>query len=244
MKQSLFIVIVLIAAITIAAVIYTYFLPEYIKKGGPLVIVLIALSIMVITFTFERLFSLNKAKGKGPLGTFLQKVKTEAIKGNLDGAIAACDKQRGSAATVLRAGLEQYKLIKLEKKITDRKEIIADVDAAIQSSLMLEVPLLEKNLIWLSTIATVSVLFGLLGTVFGMIRSFKALATAGAPDAIALSLGISEALINTAGGLIGAITGIIAYNYFFTRIDNFTYMIDDASLFMVKTLAFEHTDQK
>jgi biopolymer transport protein ExbB len=244
MKQSFFIVIVLIAALTISFVIYSYFLPDYIKKGGPLVVLLITLSIMVITFTFERLFSLNKAKGKGPLSVFLKKVRDEAFKGNLDGAIAACDKQRGSAATVLRAGLEQYKIIKQENKITDRKEIIADVDSAIQSSMMLEVPLLEKNLIALSTIATISVLVGLLGTVFGMIRSFKALATAGAPDAIALSLGISEALINTAGGLIGAIMGIVAYNYFFTRIDNFTYMIDDASLYMVKTLAFEQSEKK
>ena len=66
---------------------------------------------------------------------------------------------------------------------------------------MLEMPILEKNLIALSTIASISTMLGLLGTVIGMIRAFRALAQAGAPDAIALSIGISEALINTALGI-------------------------------------------
>lgn len=70
-----------------------------------------------------------------------------------------------------------------------------------------------------------------------MIRSFKALAHSGTPDAIQLSLGISEALVNTAGGLCAAILGIVAYNYFFTRIDNLTYMIDEASFSMINSLA-------
>jgi biopolymer transport protein ExbB len=110
------------------------------------------------------------------------------------------------------------------------------IQTAINDATMLETPLLEKNLIILSTIATISVLVGLLGTVLGMIRSFKALAVSGAPDPVKLSLGISEALINTAGGLIGAILGIVAYNYFFTRVDNFTYMIDEASFSMIQSL--------
>jgi len=89
----------------------------------------------------------------------------------------------------------------------------------------------------ISTLASIGVLVGLLGTTLGMIKAFKALAKSGAPDAIALSLGISEALINTAGGLITAILGIVAFNYFSTRIDNFTYMIDEATYSMVTTLS-------
>jgi biopolymer transport protein ExbB len=80
-------------------------------------------------------------------------------------------------------------------------------------------------------------MFGLLGTVIGMIRAFRALATAGgAPDAIGLSIGISEALINTALGLFAAIVGIVAYNFFINKVDNFTYMIDEASYDVVQTL--------
>lgn len=102
---------------------------------------------------------------------------------------------------------------------------------------MLEVPLLERNLAAISTIASIATLTGLLGTTMGMIRSFKAIARTGAPDAIALSLGISEALVNTAGGLLVAIAGIVAYNYFFTRIDNFTYAIDEANQELVQKLS-------
>jgi biopolymer transport protein ExbB len=69
-----------------------------------------------------------------------------------------------------------------------------------------------------------------------MIRSFQAMAKAGAPDAIGLALGISEALINTAGGLVAGIGGIVAYNFFVTKIDNFTYMIDEASYAIIQSL--------
>jgi len=103
---------------------------------------------------------------------------------------------------------------------------------------MLEVPLLERNLVALSTIASIATMVGLLGTTLGMIRAFAALASStGAPDAVQLSLGISEALINTAGGLIAAIIGIVAYNYFTTKVDAFTYNIDEAAATMVQTLA-------
>jgi biopolymer transport protein ExbB len=244
MKQSIFIVVALVAAFAIATVIFTFMVPEYIKAGGPLVVLLITLSIMVVTFVFERLFSLNKAKGRGPLVNFLREVKAEVVKGNIEGAIKACDKQRGSVANVLSTGLETYKNIKDEKRALDRKEMMDEVQDSIRDSMSLEVPLLEKNLVALSTIATISVLVGLLGTVIGMIRAFQALARAGAPDAIQLSKGISEALINTAGGLIAAIMGIVAYNYFFTRIDNFTYTIDDASFSMIKTLTANREAKK
>jgi len=229
--------IVLIAvAFVVSLAIFKFLLPEYLQKGGPLVVVLITLSIMVVTFIFERLFALRAANGKGSLIAFLRTVKQEVMKGNIEAAIDACDKQRGTAANVLRAGLERYMMLKTEKKELDSRELMEEIQTSVNDSLMLESPLLERNLIALSTIATISVLVGLLGTVIGMIRSFKALAHAGTPDAIQLSTGISEALVNTAGGLFAAILAIVSYNYFFTRIDNFTYMIDEASLSMIKTL--------
>lgn len=236
MKQSLFFTIVIIATLAIAYAIYEYMLPEYIKAGGFVVVVLIALSLMVFTFFFERTFVLHKAKGKGSLVKFLIQVKQEVLKGNVDGAIQACQKQRGSVATVLQAGLEKYKQLSPQKQNMTQKEMMEEIQTSINDAMMLETPLLEKNLIALSTIATISVLVGLFGTVMGMIRAFRALAQAGAPDAIQLSLGISEALVNTASGLFGAILAIIAYNYFFTRVDNFTYTIDEASFSMIKSL--------
>lgn len=243
MKQSIFMTVLIVVAFCIAFLIFKFLLPDYLRAGGPLVVVLIMLSIMVITFVFERLLALRTANGKGSLITFLRTVKQEIVKGNIDNAIQVCDKQRGTAANVLRAGLERYQMLQSEKRKLTPKEMMEEVQTSINDSMMMETPLLEKNLIALSTIATISVLTGLLGTVIGMIRSFKALAQAGTPDAIQLSQGISEALVNTAGGLLAAIMGIIAYNYFFTRIDNFTYMIDEASFSMIKTLTLRNKEE-
>ena len=119
-----------------------------------------------------------------------------------------------------------------------------DTQAAIQEASGLETPLLERNLIALSTIASISTMVGLLGTVLGMIRSFKALGASGAVDASSLAKGISEALVNTAGGLAVAIIGIVMYNVFVTRVDNFNYMMDEASYEVLQLLAASASDKK
>jgi len=236
MRQGIFMVVLIIVAFLIAFSIFTYMLPEYITKGGPLVVLLIMLSIMVITYIFERLYVLRAARGKASLISFLKEMKKYIDSDKVDEAIAACDKQRGSCANVLRAGLEKYKVLKSSGRTLEQKAAMDEIQHSIDEAMMLEVPLLEKNLVVLSTVASIATLVGLLGTTIGMIRAFKALAQSGAPDAIALSLGISEALINTAGGLLCAIMGIIAYNYFATRIDNFTYMISEATYSMIQTI--------
>jgi biopolymer transport protein ExbB len=222
----------------IAALVVAYFvfsrLPEYIQKGGPLVVLLIFLIIMVITFVLERAFSLKKAQGRGSMVAFLVDVKKQLHGGNIDAAIAACDKQRGSAANVIKAGLQRYKQAKADNLPNDK--VISETQAAIQEANGLEVPILERNLIALSTIASISTMVGLLGTVIGMIRSFAALGHSGAVDATKLAIGISEALVNTAGGLVAAIIGIVAYNVFTTKVDNFNYMIDEASFEAVQLL--------
>jgi biopolymer transport protein ExbB len=235
MRQSLFMTVVFIVAFAIAYVIFQ-FMPEYITKGGPLVILLIMMSLIVVTYIIERIFALRSARGKASLISFLRDISKFIDNEQIDEALAACDRQHGSCANVLRAGLEKYKTLKTSGRLVEQKQTMEEIQRSIDEAMMLEVPLLEKNLVVLSTVASIATLTGLLGTTIGMIRAFKALAKSGAPDAIALSLGISEALINTAGGLICAVMGIIAYNYFATRIDNFTYMIDEASYSMIQTL--------
>jgi len=205
------------------------------KQGGPLVAALILLIILQTAFIVERIWSLKKANGRGPMPTFLNEVRKRLHTGDVDGAIKACAAQRGSAANVIRAGLERYQMLKAEN--APKEKIVAETQAAIQEANGLEVPLLERNLIALSTIASISTMVGLLGTVLGMIRSFAALGHTGAVDASKLAVGISEALINTAGGLICAIAGIVAYNVFVTRVDGFNYMMDEASYEAVQLLA-------
>jgi biopolymer transport protein ExbB len=114
----------------------------------------------------------------------------------------------------------------------------------IEEATALETPLLEKNLLAISTIASIATMVGLFGTTLGMIRSFQALASTGAPDAVQLSLGISEALVNTAGGLFAAITAIVAYNVFVNKVDNMTFMLDEAAFEIVEIISSEEEDVK
>ncbi|MBN1398269.1 MAG: MotA/TolQ/ExbB proton channel family protein [Bacteroidetes bacterium] len=237
MKTSTFNTIVFIAAFAVGYVIFEFFLPPFIKEGGYLVIALIALVVMLISVTVERILTLKKANGRGNLTIFLKNVQQAVNAGDIDTALSLCDKQRGSCANVLHAGLERYKTVVEEGDIKGQKELMESIQRSIEEATMLEVPMLERNLSMMSTIASTGTMVGLLGTVLGMIRSFQAMARAGAPDAVQLALGISEALINTAGGLLSGIGGIVAYNFFTTKIDNFTYMIDEASYSIIQSLA-------
>ena len=100
--------------------------------------------------------------------------------------------------------------------------------------------MLEQNLGVIATITTLGTLMGLLGTVIGMLRSFAALAYAGSPDTIALSTGISEALINTAFGIATGALAVISYNFFTSKIDSITYCIDEVGFSLVQTFAAKH----
>ncbi len=206
--------------------------------GGPIVTVLMTLSIMVITYTIERALSLGKAKGKGKIEDFLKKIQISLKEGNFEEAINLCDKQKGSIANIIRQGLENY-LTNKDDNSMDAERKLQEVKNAIEEAMGLELPLLNTNLPALATIASVSVLVGLFGTVVGMIRAFQALATAGTPNAAELSAGISEALINTAGGLFGAIVGTISYNFFLTKVGSITYMIDEATYNILSIIALK-----
>ena len=244
MKTSMFNTIVLVVSFVVGYIVFSFMLPRFITDGGPLVIALIALVIMLLAFVVERLLSLRKAQGKGNLPVFLKNLQQAVNTGDIDGALALCDKQRGSMANVIRAGLERYKMLLTEGDVKGQKEMMENIQRAIEEATMLEVPMLEKNLVSMSTIASIGTMVGLLGTVIGMIRAFQAMGRAGAPDAVQLAIGISEALINTAGGLIAGIGGIVAYNFFVTKIDSFTYMIDEASYAIVQSLVSRKPSKK
>ena len=227
MRQSVFFTIVLVLAMAIAWAVYTFFLPEHIKRGGQLVMLLIVLSILSITFIIERYLTLRKAEGRGNLHLFVREFRQAMAAGNISGAIALCETQGGALANVCRTGLMSYEDAADSDMTTYEKQDITR--RAIDEANLLEAPLLERNLIALSTIASIATMVGLLGTTLGMIRSFKAMATTGAPDAIQLALGISEALVNTAGGLFVAIVSIVAYNFFVNKVDTLNYMIEEAA---------------
>lgn len=204
-----------------------------IYKGGIIVPILMTILMMVITFTIERYITLTRAKGKGKISAFVVRVYQKLTKSDIDSAISECDKQKGSVANVIKAGLLKYKEMTVVKDL-NKDQKVAVIKQEIEEATSLELPVLEQNLIILATIAPLATLLGLLGTVLGMIKAFSALAQAGAPDAIALATGISEALINTAFGIGSSALAIIFYNYFTTKIDKMTYSIDEAGVAIVQ----------
>jgi biopolymer transport protein ExbB len=243
MKQSLFIVLVLVVAVIIGIFVW-YQLPVYLHEGGPLVALLIALSVMLVAFILERLFTLNKAKGKVSVQSFFKNVISMLQQNDLKGAVAACDKQRGTVANVLRSGIERYQQVSATEKSAEKR--LTETQRAIEEANALEVPLLERNLIALSTIASIATMVGLLGTTIGMIRAFAATGhrVGGIIDAQQLAVGISEALVNTAGGLFNAIVGIVAYNFFVNKVDAFNYTMDEASYEVLQLLKSREAETK
>ncbi len=208
-------------------------------KGGPIVPILMTAFFTVIVFVFERFITLGKASGATNADAFVRSIKGFLDRNDIAGATAACDKQKGAVANVVRAGLAKY--AEMEKATDmDKDQKVLAIQKEVEEATTLELPMLERNLSILATVASIATLLGLLGTVLGMIRSFAALANAGAPDSTALATGISEALINTALGIFTSALAIIAYNFFTGRIDAMTYRIDEAGYSLTQTFASKH----
>lgn len=205
-----------------------------IYKGGMIVPILLSLVLMDITFSIERFLTIGKAQGKGNIETFVRKVRSLLNSNQIDAAIAECDKQKGSVANVVRATLVKYKEMAADSNLDKDQKILA-IQKELEEATTLELPMLEKNLVIIATMASVSTLVALLGTVLGMIRAFSALATSGAPDSVALANGISEALINTALGIGNSAIATIMYNVFTSKIDAMTYAIDEAGFSITQT---------
>ena len=206
--------------------------------GGIIVPLLIGLFLTVVTFIIERFMTISKATGTGSNADFIRKVQYHLANKNVDAAVAECDKQKGSVGNVMKAGLHRYKDMMSNTELTTDQKVMA-IQKEVEEATSLELPMLEKNLVFLSTIASVATLLGLLGTVLGMIRSFSALGEGDGGGAAAgkLSQGISEALYNTALGIGTSAFSIIFYNIFTTRIDGITYGIDESGFTLTQSFA-------
>jgi len=210
-----------------------------IYKGGIIVPVLFGMLLMVLVFSIERFIVISKAAGSGSVELFVRKIQTLLSAGNIESAMAECDKQKGSVANVIKSGLKKYREVEVDQGLDTEQASLA-IQKDIEEATALEMPMLEQNLTIIATLVSVGTLVGLLGTVTGMIKSFAALATAGAPDQAALANGISEALINTATGIAVSTIAIIMYNIFTSKIDKLTYSIDEAGFSIVQTYASTH----
>ncbi|MCC2600396.1 MotA/TolQ/ExbB proton channel family protein [Sphingobacterium sp. FBM7-1] len=207
--------------------------------AGAVVPVLLGLFLMVFVFAVERFIVIGRASGTGNVGNFVRKVQSLINGGNIDSAITECDKQKGSVANVVKAGLLKYKDVSANVGLDAEKSVVA-IQKEIEETTALEMPMLEKNMNVLATLVSIGTLVGLLGTVTGMIKAFSALATGGAPDSAKLANGISEALINTATGIATSTFAIVFYNILTAKIDKLTYSIDEAGFSIVQTYAANH----
>jgi len=194
--------------------------------GGPVMWPILLCSIFALAIALEKFWYLHKIRidTQDFLNRILDKMKRRDTKE----ALQICDSTLSPIANILKAGILKYD--------RPRPQIIE----AIEDASLYEIPRIEKNLTALATIAHVSPLLGLLGTVTGMVRCFQiiqAKATTFHPVSPGdLAGGIWEALLTTVAGLIVAIPTFVAYNYLVSRINHFILEMEKASTELVNFL--------
>jgi len=194
--------------------------------GGPVMWPILLCSIFAFAILIEKFWHLHKIKidTQDFLNSILDKMKRHETKE----ALKICDNTKSPIARILKAGILKY----------DRPR--PQIKEAIEDASLYEVPRLEKNLTALATIAHVSPLLGLLGTVTGMVRAFQmiqAKSTSFHPVSPGdLAGGIWEALLTTVAGLIVAIPTFVIYNYLVSRVNNFVLEMEKAATELVNFL--------
>lgn len=211
-------------------------------KGGVVVPVIITLLFTVIALSIERFFALRTAFGKSSLGKFVINVKQAITAGDMAKAQQLCDKQQGSVANVVGASIAAYNEMEHTPNLK-RAQKVAKIQQAHEEATQLEMPTLQMNMPIVATIVTLGTLTALFGTVVGMIRSFAALASGGGGDSLQLSEGISEALVNTASGILTSWVAVVSYNYYSNKIDKLTYALDEVGYTIAKTYEANHADE-
>ncbi len=207
-----------------------------IYEGGIIVPILIGMLLMTFVFAIERFLTINKALGRGNNSNFVRKVQYHLANKNIAAAMAECDKQKGSVGNVMKAGLRRYNEMISEPGLTTDQKVMA-IQKEVEEATALELPMLQRNLVFLSTIVSTGTLVALLGTVMGMIRSFANLGAEGGGNAAELAVGISEALYNTALGIGTSAVALILYNMLTTRIDSITHGIDESGFTLTQSFA-------
>ena len=200
---------------------------EWIIRGGPMMVPILLCSVLALAIILERFMYLQKIK----LDTkkFMSEVSDSLKRNRAMDAINICEQMPGPLPNVLKAGILKY----------DRTR--QEIKEAVEDAALHEIPRMERNISILATIAHISTLLGLLGTVIGMIEVFQKIqekSAALSPVTPAdLSAGIWQALIATAAGLIVAIPTITAYNYFVSRVNNFILQMEISATDLVNILS-------
>jgi len=200
---------------------------EFMQKGGPIMWVIFLCSVIALAVVIERFLQLRKARID--IGKFMGEISNLLKRNRIMESIDMCNETRGPISQVMKAGILKH----------DRSR--PEIREAIEDAAVGEIPLLERNLSVLATIAHIAPLLGLLGTVTGMVRAFQVIeqkATALQPvNPKDLAGGIWEALLTTVFGLCIAIPTYVAYNYFVNKVNGFILDMEKSATDLVNLLS-------
>jgi len=202
---------------------------EIINKGGPVMFLILFCSVLFVAIFIERLYHYHRAQID--TNEFISGIRNIMKKGNVAEAISICEETPGPVAHIIKTALLKH----------DRPR--GEIAKTIEDAALLEVPRLEKNLVVLATIAHISPLLGLFGTVIGMIQVFmKIQEMRGIINTEALAGGIWVALITTAAGLAVAIPAFVAYNYLVSRVNGLVLDMEKSATEVVDLLQMRRED--
>ena len=207
---------------------------KHILDGGPIMLPLLILSIVAITVIIDRIRVFRLAQAD--TSSLRETIITQLEEGQVEDAIRECEEHKGPVAAVLMVGLVKYR--KLMKRGRSLTEIEANVNKTMADYAPHVIEALEKRMNLLAMIGMVSPLLGMTGTVTGMIASFGTMSSG--LDAGAVSVGISEALVTTAAGLIVAIPAVVAHNIFGKKVDRFILDIEESATDLIDYITLEH----
>lgn len=201
------------------------------QKGGIIMYLILFCSVVALTVFIERMWQLHMARTN--TDKFMRDIGAFLRRNRIKDAIDMCNRTRGPVANILKAGILKH----------DRPR--AEIREAIEDAGVHEVPELEKNISILATIAHITPLLGLLGTVLGMVRAFQVIqekSTAAYPiNPGDLAGGIWEALITTVAGLTIAIPTFVAYNFMVSRVETIVLDMERSSTELINILSQRHS---
>ena len=184
------------------------------QKGGPILWIILGLSVVATAIIIERLLFFRKIRVDED--RLISRLKSALEKGHFDEALSICDNNPYPITNLMKVGIDHR-----NQPTPIQKEMI--MDAANQ-----EIPRLERFLSALGTVAHIAPLLGLLGTVTGNIEAFGVLGKFGSVgDPSILAKGISEALITTAGGIIVSVPTIVFYNYLVSKVNHIIIRLEN-----------------
>ena len=192
--------------------------------------ILVIMSMISFGVAIERIYTFTQARKQSKL--YAPQVAKHLKDGRLKDAIAISSSKTyrySHLAKVVLAGLQEYQFQQESGANLSREDLVDTVRRAIQRASALTANDLKKGVAALATIGATAPFVGLLGTVVGIITAFQGIAATGSGGLGAVSAGISEALVETALGLVVAIPAVWFYNYLTGRIEYFNVEMDNSS---------------